>query len=477
MKRRGIVSVILVLAIVFSSAVPAFAVKAPEYKADCPYIFVHGLMGSTVYTDPDDPDSDTAWPPKTSSIVSAVFKSIPALFGFMFTRDWDKLAERVIPLVNKIFDPIILGPDGEPKDKSGVRFEYPAPETIHKDSQLTFVYDWRLDPIHTAELLNDFINYVLKCSGSEQVVLECHSYGGVITNTYARLYGTEKVRSFAFNSTAVFGETYTGELFTGQLVFDPDSLTAYLDGVFDFNKNEKFLDGLFAFLYKIGTTKRLCNLANKMVDGLGIQALSDAIFPMFGGWLSIWSMVPDDMIDEAYDFAFNNIWKDQKELRKGLMEKVDDFNTRIRPYKAETLKKIDTDCNLYVFARHGYSAMFMTPSWRYASDGVIDVKFASFGAVAANYREQLSDSYLEGKDAKYISPDKTVDASACMFPEQTWFIRHMTHSFGCSDYDTMIKALLYHDGQATTETYKDYPMFMYYNEDTGSLETDKNQTE
>ncbi len=465
MKIKKIIALLLAAAFAFTPLFFAHAEEKEEYTADCPYIYIHGFMGANVYRDPSDPDSDPVFPPTGDEIFSAVKGSLWPLVKLIFTHNWKAFGEKVIPIVTDMFSPSFLGPDGEVTDKSDVRWSYPERDEIKKDSQLSFVYDWRKDPIETAAKLNDFINYVLECSGSEQVVLECHSYGGVVTNTYARLYGTDKVKSWCFNSTAVFGETYTGELFTGNLKFDAESLTAYLDGTFEFNKSEKFLDFLFKALYKTGITGAACKLVNKGIDKIGMKELSKGILPMFGGWLSIWSMVPDDKIDESMDFVFNQVYGDDPTDRSGLKEKVDNYNTLVRPYKMETLEKISETSNLYVIARYGFSSMFMTPSWRNCSDNTIDLKYASFGASGADYGKTLTDDYIAKVDNKYISPDKVIDASTCKFPEQTWFIRHASHALGSRDMDIMIKTWLYTDGQATVDTYKQYPRFLYYNDD------------
>ncbi|MCR5523683.1 MAG: hypothetical protein K6F64_08640 [Clostridia bacterium] len=472
MKFKNTVSIFLSLAILICTITPAFAEKK-TYEPDCPYIFIHGFMGSTIYVDPDDPDSEAAWPPSTGSIVKTVFKALPALMMFMFTKNYEKLGNKITPLVSELFEPVILGPNGEPKDKSGVRFEYPPSDMINSKSQLNFVYDWRLDPIYTAGLLNDFINYVLDCSGCNQVVIECHSYGGVVTATYAKIYGTEKVRAFAFNSTAVFGETYTGELFKGQLVLNAESLTSYLKGAVDYSDSEKFLNVLFNTLYKTGITGKLCDFGNDIVDGIGIQAMSDILLPMFGGWLSIWSMIPDEMFEDAYAFVFENVWSNQKDKRAGLIEKITDYNTKIRPYKIDTLRNINNNSNFYVIARHGYSAMFMTPSWKNASDSIVDVKYGSFGATTSEYNSKLDDNYLADKNSEYISPDKVIDASTCLFPEQTWFIKHLSHSRDCDELRNFIKTLLYSNGQKTVSDFENYPRFLYYDEDADLIIADK----
>ncbi len=215
-QMKKLLAALLVAAVAFAPlfSVNSFAESAEEPAADCPYIFVHGFMGSTVYVDPSDPDSEAAWPPSSGRITDAVKQSLPIILKLAFTHNWQKFADELIPVVTEMFSPILLSENGEVDNNSGVRFSYPPRESVKPDSKLSFSYDWRLNPIDTAAELNDFINYVLDCSGCPQVVIECHSYGGVVCTTYAKLYGVSKVRGWVYNATAVYGETYNGELMT-----------------------------------------------------------------------------------------------------------------------------------------------------------------------------------------------------------------------------------------------------------------------
>lgn len=453
----------------------ASAAEADKTIADCPYIFIHGFMGSSIYVNPSDPDSELAWPPSGDAIWTAVKKTLPALGALLITHNYEKFADKVIPAVDEMFKPIMLDANGNVPDKSGVRWSYPDAGSIKKDSRLEYVYDWRISPLEAAAGLNDFIDYVLECSGASQVVAEAHSYGGVVLTTYAKLYGTSKIRSWMFNTTAVFGEAYTGDLFTGNLVFRDKALTAYLKGVLDYSDSEKFLDFIFDFLYYTKITSLACKLVNRLADGIGSVRLGQAILPLFGGWLSIWSMVPDEKAEDAYNYVFNSVYKDDTTDRNGLKEKVRAFDTQIRPYKAETLNKINEDANLYVIARCGYNAMFMTDSWVNESDTVIDTKYSSFGATCAPHGEKLSEEYLKNADEKYVSPGKTIDSSTGMFPEQTWFIRHYTHSKWDSSLDEFSAKLLYCEEQANVNTFNEYPQYLYYNETTHLIESDSNQ--
>lgn len=465
-------SLVLALVLLTVSVCPAFAAEAQRPEKDCPLVYVPGFMATDIFIDPSDPDSALAWPPSVDSILNGVKTILPDILKFVVTRNYDALADAAIPAVNKIFEPIVSAPDGSIQNGSGPRFEYPAAEDVKPDGRYSFRYDWRIDPIEVAAQLNDFINYITEASGCDQVTLECHSYGGVITNTYAKLYGCSKVRAFCFNSTAIFGETYTGELMTGQIVFNGDSLTEYLKSAFDYNEYEKLLNGLFAILNGVGITDSLCDIVNDLLVHIGERVSRESLAPMFGGWLSIWAMIPDEYIDDAYDFVFNDLYKNETIDRSGLREKVDSYNTRIRPYKADTLRMIDNECDLYVIARYGYSSLFMTPSWRNSSDNTIDLKYASYGATVSDFDKTLTDTQLEGVDPRFVSPNKQINASTCMFPEQTWFIRDLTHAVGPTSLDIMVETLLYSPSQATVDTYKQYPRYNLYIEDTSLIEPD-----
>ncbi len=471
-KFRAAIALALVLSFVFS-VVSSGASENVKNEADCPYVFIHGFMGSSIYTDPTDENSPLAWPPAGGDIAGAVFRSLPSLFALMITHDYKRFADKVLPVVDALFETIELPPDGAVHDKSGVRWSYPPAESIDKSSRLSFVYDWRISPIEVAAQLNDFIDYVLECSGASQIVAQAHSYGGVILTTYARLYGTSKIRSWAYNSTAVFGEDYTGDLFNGNLVFRDYSLTEFLKAAVEYSDSEKFLDSLFDFLYKTKITDGLCRLVNRMIEKIGMERVSQSLVPLFGGWLSIWSMIPDDKAESAYDYVFDFVYKNDPTDRSGLQAKIKEYDEKIRPFKAETLRQIDKDANLYVMARYGYYGMFMTDSWVNESDTIIDTKYASFGAVCAPHGEKLSEEQKKDVEDKYISPGGSINASSCMFPEQTWFIKGLTHSKESGDIDEFFLTLLYHDGQATVETFDEYPRWLLYRETDGKIVPDK----
>ena len=78
-----------------------------------------------------------------------------------------------------------------------------------------------------------------------------------------------------------------------------------------------------------------------------------------------------------------------------------------------------------------------------------------------------SDRYLENKDMSLISPDRTVDASTCLFPEKTWFIKNLTHD-KTGDTKPLHFELLFGEEEATADNFR-LPRFLIYDAETDSI--------
>lgn len=467
-------ALLLTLSLLLTCALPAFAA---DTSRDCPYIYVHGFMGVDIHADASDPESPVIWPPASDQILDAVKAALPALARLAVDHNYEVFTDALMPAVSDLFSPAFCTPEGTVEDGSGPIFSYPPAASITPSSELSFKYDWRLDPIVIAGQLNDFINYVCESAGCDQVVLECHSFGGVVTMTYATLYGTARLRSVMLNTTAIYGEDYNGELMTGQLGLDADALTAYLKAVLSDSEYRKVINGTFDLLNAAGLTDAICALGNRMIKKLSDRVLPEVIVPMFGGWLSVWSMVPDQFIDQATDYVFNTIYKDSPVDRSVLIRKIENYNARVRAGKTATLQQMNEDMNLYVLSRYNFCGVFLTPSWTNMSDTTVDTKYSSFGATAARYDGKLTDAQLAGVDPAYISPDRNIDASTCLFPAQTWFVKDFAHAKTCDDEHAMILTLLYHDGQATVDTFEAYPRYLVYDREAHTFAPDTAPTQ
>lgn len=464
MKSRKIIRFTAVILAVILALIPSFAsfaaAKEIEYNVTCPTVKVHGFMSGSIYKNLGTDEQEEIFPMPSMLIPNLIKDCIPALTSFLITKDWDKLGETVTPIARSYFEDIMLDNNGDPQQNSGIIFEYPSPEEIKSDSVVEFEYDWRLDPLVCAAELDEFIDYVRECSGCDKVALVGFSLGGVITATYLSVYGYEKIHGVLFNTTAVYGETYTGELLSGQITLSTDSVNEYLRFALDQTEYEQVINGLIDVLTAAGIYDLLLPLADEILLNLSDYLIPGVIAPIFGGWLSIWAMVPDEYLDSAMSYVFDDLYKDSGVDYSKLIEKIENYNELVRKDKTRTIIDAEKNCRFGVFTRYGYSSILATPSWQNLSDGTIDTKYSSFGATTAKYGETFSDEYLANVDAKYISPGKNIDASTCLFPEKTWFIKYLKHSDNYRNLDELRKAIFFADEPVTVDTYEDYPRYM-----------------
>lgn len=457
MKRKLTAFVLaLVLALAAISA-PAYAAKA-AYQQTIPHINIHGFMCCPLYSDKNDPNSEQIWPPQGDSIKDAVFDLIPGLFKYIFTHNHKEFMGNLCDAINSIFGPLMCDSSGDPIVKgSGAYLPRPTKEEVLANPTIELPYDWRLDPYEAAKTLNEFINYLTDELGFGQVVVECHSNGGTILMTYFSVYGTEKVRSCCFSATAVYGAGFAAELIEGRINIFGDGLTEFLKGTF-YNKDKaKIIIPIINICSKLGIINGVSGFLNKLLKGAHDEFYSDSVIPIFGKWLNIWAMVPDDSVDGGKAYVKNHFGLDSEGEYKNFFEKVDNYTENIRKNRESILEEINKNCNLYVFSFYDSPGIPIAADWSTMSDGVLYSADAAFGAKFKDYGS--ADKFVPGK---YVSPDGLCDGSDAKFRDQTWYFRNVNHLLKCDYLNEIAKTLLYYDGQATVETFDEYPQFLKY---------------
>ncbi len=458
-KMKKLIAVLLSVLIVLGVSPLAFA-KEVNAEQNCPYIYIHGIMSKEpIYANPDDPNTETVWPPQTDKIKNMLLKCVPALGVYALTKDGKMISKVLTDGLNELLKGAALDENGEASNGSGVKKEYPAANTLSKNSRLTFNFDWRLDPIQIAAELNDYINYVCKYSSCDKVTLMGYSYGATICATYSKIYGNEKIQGMLMNASAFYGASFAGELMTGNLKVSAQSVKEYLRAFYDETEYNEILSAFTVALEKAGILENAEVFLNQLLADSYEELFGEAVMPLFTQWPMIWSMTPDEKLDEAMEYVFDGPLSKKDKDFSGLKEKIENYNTAIRNNREDILKEIESNCRFGVFSRYGYSAPPVSDAWTSLSDCVVDVKYSSFGATTAHYGEKLSESYLANADAKFISPDKTVDASTCLFPEKTWFVKNFNHMHSAVPPE-LGNLILYSDEEVTVDAFENYPQFL-----------------
>lgn len=469
MKRtKKFISFLLVIIMTLSVCSSAFAA---EGAASCPVINIRGIDSSPVYADRNDTSTLLGVP--SVERLEEIFKEdiVPALLVYSAGQNTEQLAEDISAVLNEEFRDWFNNSDGTPKGNSGTIMKYP--DSVKADSRLAFEYDWRGDPVAIAAELKAFIDYVTEKSGCEKVAVTCHSLGSVVLVSYFSLYGYDKVESVVFDTPALMGLKSLGDMFSGKLDFDGKALAYFIKGMLGEAEYAELIASVTDIFELAGIPEMLSEFFDRILDEIGPTVYKETIIPLFGCWPTIWSMVPDEQIDESMDYVFNNLCKDED--YSALKAKIETYNSAVRENKKTTLLDFDKAGKVAVISRYGFAAMPVSDSWSLLSDSVIETESSSLGATTAQAGDYFTDGYLEGKDMNYISPDKTVDASTCLFPEKTWFIKNAQHSETQITKD-LYDTFLFSSEELTTEG-AELSRFSYYDRESGKIVEDTTEPE
>ena len=106
--------------------------------------------------------------------------------------------------------------------------------------------------------------------------------------------------------------------------------------------------------------------------------------------------------------------------------------------------------DVVIIANYGTKGLPLTSKKNNQTDMVIDTKYASVGATAAQFGKKVK------KGGKYVSPDRAINAATCVLPDNTWFFKNVTH--GIFRYDSgatkFIAKLIAHKGKCTVKSAK-----------------------
>lgn len=467
-KFRNLLSVILAVTVIFSCAVPAFAATT-TYENDLPVVYVKGA-GREIYS----ADGKQIMPFETepeNEIMAESDRLIAAFSASVLAKDWDMYCDELVEVISEVYKDVVLDNNGEATDGSYI---IPSPTPKKKTSNFylsdyIFNYDSRLDPVAVADQMEAYINSVLKATGKSKVQLVGRCLGGNYVAAYLTKYGCKKVDTCVLYVPSTLGTVVCSGSFSGNFVFDADVINDY---VANMDASDDDMTSMIQSIVSVTHSVSLLATGTDLVESV-YEQIADMVVPRlliasYATMPAYWSMVDDENYEEAKRFIFG----DDIDLYSGLVEKIDEYHYGVRNIFDQTLKNLtNSGMKIAIIAKYNTALPPIFENSRVQADGTIELSNLSFGATSADLGKTLSKSYLDelkygsaGSGAlDYVSNDLIVDASTCLYPDNTWFIKNSLHE----DFATSINRLIYEvirsKKQLTVWDREEYPQFMVYN--------------
>ena len=469
-KLIKVISAILSVLILFGCVqVGAFA-----SSEDCtPTIYVIGIASYDV----TDKDGNSVFPLGADDLKASLKKALKDTASSALTLDVTSLVDVFVSIAYSVFSPAACDNNGNPVVESGVVWDYPAITKDNHSGVYRFIYDWRLDPVEVAAQFSDFVNYVCENSGHDKVDVTAFSLGSCIFNAYYEFYSNncEHIRNVTYLSPACNGVGIAADVFNGELGFDSKALAKYIDYYFLYVMGKSYADVFFDTLSELGVLDILTVPLNVFKDKAKHSAYYDVILPIFATMPCMWAMLPAEYYESAKDIFFG----ENNEEYKGLIEKLDRYHYAVQLKNDERLKALyeSDEHSVAVIAKYNLANMPLTDGWQSMSDGIVDTKHSSFGATCCEQNSTLPSDYVQsitGCSHNHISPDRMVDASTCVIPEATWFVRDLHHSDSNSGLDRLVEYVQKTSKQVSIWDDEKYPQFLKSEDGDIVLLTDEN---
>ena len=458
---KKLLASLLAIIIIATGVLPCFAA---DDSCDCgqtPIIYVAALGSGSIYLDEGTENEKVLFRPDVAELLPEFAPLVPAVLDLVSTKDYDAFGDVLIPCVNNAFGMLAMDDEGNSQPRVTTEEFHPDTADHGIDYSYYFGYDFRVDPIENAKLLHQYIQEVKEITGHDTVRCRASSMGGVTFMAYLRLYGSKDIETIIFQNCPLQGTAVAGELYNGLLHIDKDALLRYAECALPSMDSDffgAFLYMLLEFLDTAGVLGGLVGVADNLVVNLKDRVFDEALIPIFATMPGIWSFVPDEYYETAKDFMGINDGEHQV-----LIEKLDFYHYEVQQSAEELLDQAKADgTNVYIVAGYNMQRTPLVTAYLNTSDGTVDTKYASLGATCANIGEQLPADYeqAEHKDINYISPDRMIDASTCILPENTWFVKDMLHSTTNDGHDVFYRILHESEEQLTVFDMEEYPQFM-----------------
>ncbi len=461
----------ILLSVVMCLCIPVFA-NADE-TCDCgnaPVVMVRGF-GSALYAVQED-GTQTDLVSLSTEEIFAMVPDIMAALGKLTVGDDVGFAKDVKGIVDAIADNLYCNPDGTSKNNIAVIANTEVTADVHLQTEYrfdldqgganglyVFEHDWRLDPTATADRLNEYIEEIKAVTKHEKVVLVAHSQGNIVATSYLAEYGYDSIEKVLFTSPAYQGLRLVGQLFTRDVNIEgkASAVMQFLDTFMRLNMDQQTIVNLIGTLDEAGILDAVVGALDLFLDST-LDALYDyVLIDMFATMPGIWGFVPDEYYEEAKTVML------QKDEYKQIIPVIDAYHYGVQTQVPAILADLEAEgIPFCIVAGYGIAPIPVYEDAVYQSDMLIDTDYMSLGATCAKTGELLS--YDGDTLPMYFSPDLMVDASTCLYPDRTWFLKYQGHLDMCAAYDDFLTWMILSDTQQTVFSDESRPQFLLCNQ-------------
>jgi len=473
---RQISALILALSLILLCAAPASA----KAKAKEPLIIVNGMGESPLLS----PEGDrVVWPPSMQDIVMAALKVAPLVPLLPICRD--AFTKRAYPVLRDLFDDIAYLPDGTSKHPlSQLRFpdSYAADRTGQIDSvshggfarrygadvSYQFVIDWRESGVTEGERLHTFIEKVKAETGSPTVKIMAVSMGGGVVMGYLAKYGHGSVSTLIMMHTVFQGLPIVGDLFNQRLTFDGKAIQMFLKQMLRDNEPWLSIVAVALGILRVGgILDPVLDIGEALIDYLNPELFQELMTPIFAQLPGFWGLVSDPDYEAAKVLLLDPV------THKGLIAKIDDYHYNVFNKAGQLLGAAMQDgVRCYVLSGYNQQGIPIGPNALAHTDDGLATERTSGWATCMPLGEKFLAGYQQkiGCGHNHIDPDRMIDASTCILPEQTWFQKDLGHaSFFSDECLDFLLWLAETDKLLSVWSSAKYPQFMAYDREVGTL--------
>ena len=479
MKQVGkkLLALILTLAFVVSSfAFVASTSAAEDTGTDIPLIYV---VGTGVHLIADNPDGTTR---KIFPLVlpeNFIMDTVEANIGIfakaVVTQQWDEFCDVLYDTISPLYADLMLDENGDPRDNS--RADIDSRDRINPakvngkygTEQFKFNYDWRIDPYVTAEKLHEYIEAVLAATGETEVALLGRCLGDCIAAAYMEKYDGEYVADYISYASAVNGAEFCSKAFCGEIYLEADGIERYVYDL-ELATGNNINEIIQAFVTVLNETYGLDFLAwsvNNVYPDIYLKIVPRLLRSMYGNFPAYWAMVSDEDYEKAKETVF---YGEDTAKYANFINRIDNYHYNVQVKLPELWAGFKADgINMANVTKYGYQTLPIIKNADVLGEDFCTVKKASLGATTSTIDSVLSDDYIAAAQAngtdRYISPDKQIDASTCVLPDTTWFIKNMKHANFPDSINRLFDRIINIDG-FTVFNDADYPQYLVFDDET-----------